>query len=108
MEHINKVTLQGCVGTTRINTIGVDKVLNFTLRTDQHMLDDKGTPRMETAWHNVVVCDSIAGCDVEGICKGDVVKVEGRLRSNRYTSMEGETKTFTEVVAHKFEVIDSI
>lgn len=107
MEHINKVTLQGCVGTTRINTIGVDKVLNFTLRTD-HILNDKGTPRMETTWHNVVVWDSIAECDVEGVCKGDVVKVEGRLRSNHYTSMKGEPKPFTEVVAHKFEVIDSI
>jgi single-strand DNA-binding protein len=43
----------------------------------------------------------------ENFKKGALVSVVGKLNTRKYTDKEGQTKYFTEVVAHKVELVNN-
>lgn len=108
MEHINKVELQGRVGAVRTNEYSGAKVANFSLATDVLYKTKDGRAVAETTWHQVVVWQQVTKVDVESVCKGDIVKVTGRLRTTSYRSTTGENKVMVEVLAGTLEMIESV
>ena len=105
IEHINRIELQGHIGTVRINEHNGSKVTNFTLATEIMYKSRDGVAMSETTWHNVVAWDSIQMPDLDKIAKGVPVNVIGRLRTNRYTSAEGVEKVYYEVLANKIRFL---
>lgn len=100
MDYINKIELQGSVGHVRTNTLDAGTVQNFSLYTQTILHKADGTPICEGMWH------SVAAWDKEKVKQGDKVHVVGRLRTCTYTSADGTSKVYYEVVASEVKVIN--
>ena len=60
---------------------------------------------VESTWHNVAAFE---GGDVylEGLTRGSLVHLTGRLRISKYTAADGTERIFTEVVADSLQVLE--
>lgn len=104
-KSINRVELLGRVGTVRTQSVGDQLVSNFSLQT-QHHYELKGGSGVayEFTWHNCVAYEG-GEVDTQGMSRGSLVHISGRLRNNRYTAADGSERTFTEVVVSTLEVL---
>ena len=103
-NSINSVELQGRVGTVRVQSVGGRLVSNFSLQTEHHYeLKDGSGLVCECTWHNCVAYEG-GEVDTNGMTRGSLVHVCGRLRNNRYTAADGSERTFTEVIASSLHV----
>ena len=105
IEHINRIELQGHVGTVRLNEHNDSKVANFSLFTEFLYKTREGQPASEGMWHNVVARSGKDMPNLDLIVKGTPVYVTGRLRINKYTSADGTEKQFYEVMANKVRIL---
>ena len=105
MEHINRIELQGRVGTIRTNIAGNSKVANFSLATDYLYKTRDGGAANETTWHQITAWEGKDMPDLNAIGKGTPVHVTGRLRTFRYTNSEGVEKQLHEVIAYKIRIL---
>ena len=106
MEYINKIELQGKVGTVRTNAVNGSKVINFSLVTDYLYKTREGNPMSEATWFNIVAWEGKEITDIENIAKGAVVNVHGRMRSNKFVGSDGAEKQLYEVLAHRVHVLN--
>lgn len=106
IEYINKVELQGRVGTVRTNEVNGSKVANFSMITEYLYKTRDGAAVNEGVWHNIVAWSSKEIQNIDKIEKGVAVHVTGRLRTNRYTSSDGAEKLYYEVMASKVTILD--
>ena len=103
---INRVELQGRVGTVRIQSVDDQLVSTFSLQTEHiYMLKDGSAKVCETSWHCISAFES-EEVVTKGLTRGSLVHLEGRLRTNRYTAADGTERTFTEVIATSLKVLD--
>ena len=107
IEHINKIELQGRVGTVRANEFNGSKVANFTMVTDYLYKTRDGAAVNEGTWHNIVAWAGQGVTDLDKVETGATVHVFGRLRTSRYTSADGVEKQYYEVMANRLEIISS-
>ncbi|MBR5833074.1 MAG: single-stranded DNA-binding protein [Bacteroidales bacterium] len=105
MEDINRIELQGRVGSVRTNEYNGSKVANFSLATDVLYKTRDGGATSETTWHNVVAWESKDVPNVHRITKGMPIYVAGRLRTTKLTNIEGVEKTYYEVLASKLKFV---
>lgn len=98
MEYINRIEIQGLVGCVRECTCQGMAIQNFSLSTD-YIKVKGGSAIRETTWHQIVAWE------LAKVKKGDCVRVVGRLRTQRYTAVDGTERIFYEVVASEVEVI---
>ena len=104
MEHINRIELLGIVGNVRTNEHNGMKVANFSLVTDILYKTREGAAA-ETTWHNVVAWEGKEMPDVHGICKGMPLHVTGRVRTSKFTGIDGSEKFYHEVLASKIRIL---
>ena len=105
MEHINRIELQGRIGTIRTSIIGESMVANFSLVTEfLYKSRDGGAPN-ETTWHQVCAWENRDMPDLSRLTKGMAVNVTGRMRSVKYTNAEGIEKQLYEVAASKIRIL---
>ena len=105
-KSINRVELQGRVGTVRVQSIGEQMVSTFSLQTNHfYTLTDGSSKGCETTWHCISAYES-EDVVTKGLTRGSLVHLEGRLRTNRYTAADGSERTFTEVLATSLKVLD--
>ena len=105
MEDINRIELQGRVGTLRTNTVNGTMVANFSLATDLLYKNREGTGVSETTWHNVVAWSGRDMPDLSKITIGMPLYVSGRMRTTKYTTAEGTDKYFYEVLANRIRFV---
>lgn len=105
MDHINRIELQGRVGTVRTNIIGDNMVANFSMVTEYLYKTRDGGAVNETTWHQVTAWEGRDMPDLNAISKGTPVHVTGRLRTFKYTNSEGVDKQLYEVVAYKIRIL---
>jgi single-strand DNA-binding protein len=77
-------------------------VARFGVATNSAWTDENGAKREEVEFHNVVVFGRLAETASEYLRKGQLVLVEGRLRSNSWVS-EGVKHTRTDIVAQRLQ-----
>lgn len=105
MEYINRIEVQGRIGSIRVNEVNGSKVANFTIVTE-HLYKSRDSGAVnETTWHNIVAWSSRDIPEPEKLAKGMPVNVTGRLRSNKYVSAEGTEKHFHEIMASKVRIL---
>ena len=97
MESINKVELQGRVGSVRSGS----GVTRFTLATNEVYNDRDGSQIIETTWHTCQVPEKAVSEPIE---KGDWVAVFGRIRNCKYTGVDGSTRVSTDILVSKYIV----
>lgn len=104
-EHINRIELQGRVGTVRTNEYNDSKVVNFSLITEILYKNREGAPAFDSMWHNIVYWPGKNQEIAEKIVKGAPLNVVGRLRENKYTAADGTEKHFLEVLAANVKIL---
>ena len=104
-SSINRVELQGRVGTVRIQMMDDQVVSNFSLMTEYVYKLRDGAMVCETTHHNVVAFE---GGEVKtlGLTRGSLVHLTGRIRMSRYTATDGSERVFTEIRADSLKVVE--
>lgn len=109
MSGVNKVILVGRLGRdpeVRNLESGVS-VANFTLATSESYRDRTTGERKETTeWHNVVLWRGLAEVAQKYLHKGDMVYIEGKLRTRSWEK-EGVTRYTTEIVADNMTMLST-
>jgi single-strand DNA-binding protein len=98
---VNKVILIGNLGAepeVRYMPSG-DPVANIRIATSESWKDrNSGEVQERTEWHNVVFFGKIAEVVKQYLHKGSKVYVEGKLRTRKWQTQEGQDRYTTEVV----------
>ena len=106
MASLNKVILIGRLGRDPeiITFENGNKKVSFSLATSERYRDRDQNWVEQTDWHNIVVLGYLANDIAEGrrnYAKGDLMYVEGKLRTLQYTDQQGIQRYVTEVHADK-------
>jgi single-strand DNA-binding protein len=59
----------------------------------------------DTEWHRVVAWDRLADVVGKYAKKGDLIYIEGRLRTRKWTDKSGNERDVTEIVAERIQLI---
>lgn len=78
-----------------------NKLVKFSMATNDSYKNAKGEKINETQWHNIVVWGKTAELAEKFVKKGKEIGIEGKLNSRSYEDAEGHKKYITEVVAHE-------
>ena len=106
MASLNKVILIGRLGKDpEITTFeSGNRKMSVTLATTERYRDRDNNWVDQTEWHNLVAWGNLANDIAEkrrNYAKGDMMYVEGRLRTRQYTDQQGIVRYVTEVIADK-------
>src|SRR6187401_2877877 len=107
MSGVNKVILVGRLGKDPDvrNLENGATVANFTLATSESYKDrTTGEKKEVTEWHNIVLWRGLAEVAQKYLHKGDMVYIEGKLRTRSWEK-DGVTRYTTEVVADNMNML---
>ncbi|MCC7317497.1 MAG: single-stranded DNA-binding protein [Bacteroidales bacterium] len=110
MAGLNKVILIGRLGKDP-EVISFDngaKKMTVSLATSERYRDRDGSWKDLTEWHNVVAWGNLAVDIAEkrrNYIKGDLLYIEGKIKTRQYTDGQGVTKYITEIVAERMNLI---
>ena len=98
---INKVILVGNLGKDpEIRHLENNvTVATFPLATSESYKDKNGNRVDKTEWHNIVMWRGLAEVAEKYVKKGQMVYIEGKLRTRNYQDKEGQQRYTTEIVA---------
>lgn len=109
MSGVNKVILVGRLGKdpeVRNLENGVS-VANFTMATSESYKDKTtGDKKEVTEWHNIVLWRGLAEIAAKYLHKGDMIYVEGKLRTRSWEK-EGVTRYTTEIVGDNMTMLST-
>ena len=106
MIATNKVELTGNIGNTpEVKTFdNGNKLLKFSLATNEEYKTYKGETAKDTQWHFI----SLWGKQVDELeaklKKGSFVNVIGKINNNSYVDKNGNKKYVTEIVAKEIQI----
>ena len=107
LQSINRIDLQGNVGSVRFETIADKIVARFSLATNYAYRSADGTAYIETTWHNCVCFSgNIPEEEVRKLEKGKSVHLQGRLRAYKHINADGVECMNYEVFVGDLEVWD--
>lgn len=109
MSGVNKVILVGRLGKDPEvrNLENGATVANFTMATSETYKDRTTGERKEvTEWHNVVLWRGLADIAAKYLHKGDMVYIEGKLRTRSWEK-EGVTRYTTEIVGDNMTMLST-
>jgi single-strand DNA-binding protein len=109
MSGVNKVILVGRLGKEPEvrNLDNGAAVANFTIATSESYKDrTTGEKKEVTEWHNIVLWRGLAEIAQKYLHKGDLVYIEGKLRTRSWEK-DGVTRYTTEVVADNMTMLGS-
>ncbi len=109
MSGVNKVILVGRLGKDPEvrNLENGASVANFTLATSESYKDKTTGEKKEiTEWHNIVLWRGLAEVAAKYLHKGDMIYVEGRLRTRSWEK-ENITRYTTEVIGDNMTMLST-
>jgi len=109
MSGVNKVILVGRLGKDPEvrNLESGATVANFTMATSESYKDRVTGERKEiTEWHNIVLWRGLAEVAQRFLHKGDMVYIEGKLRTRSWEK-EGVTRYTTEIVGDNMTMLSA-
>ena len=109
MSGVNKVILVGRLGKDPEvrNLENGATVANFTVATSESYKDKTTGDKKEiTEWHNIVLWRGLAEISQKYLHKGDMVYIEGKLRTRSWEK-EGVTRYTTEVIADNMTMLST-
>ena len=109
MASLNKVLLVGHLGRdpdVRVTAQGAP-ICNLSLATSERFKDKTGESREVTEWHRVVLYRRLAEVARDHLKKGDLVYLEGSLKTRKWQDKDGVEKYTTEIVAEEMQLLGS-
>ena len=104
-QYINRVELQGRVGTVRVSCIQETVVASFSVLTERSYKTGDGHQVVEATWMCAAAFEG-DNVSIKGLTRGSLVHLTGRLRNNKYIDSAGCERVFTEVIADSLEVLE--
>ena len=104
MAGLNKVMLIGRIGKDPdVHTFddGTKKI-SFSLATTESYRNSTGDWVDQTEWHNIVGFRYLAD---KSVAKGDLVYIEGKIKTRKYTDRDGNDRYITEIIADKINIL---
>ncbi|CAB4132053.1 Ssb Single-stranded DNA-binding protein [uncultured Caudovirales phage] len=104
---INKAIILGRVGKDpeiRYMTNG-EAVASFSIATSEKWKDKSGETQEKTEWHSVTAFRKLAEVIGEYTHKGDLLYMEGKITTEKYTDKQGVEKYTTKIIADKIDFI---
>jgi len=104
MAGLNKVLLIGRIGRDPdVHTFddGTKKI-SFSLATTESYRNNSGDWVDQTEWHNIVGFRYLAD---KSVAKGDLIYVEGKIKTRKYTDREGNDRYITEIISDKINIL---
>lgn len=105
---INKVILVGRVGVDPEFKALPDggKVARLKLATSEKVYNKETNTSTEyTEWHTITMWSNLADIVYRYVKKGDLLYIEGTLRTREYTDKEGVKRYITEVVGKEMKML---
>ena len=103
---VNKVILVGRVGkdpeTKHLE--GGTTLSKFPLATNE-VYTKNGEKVENTEWHNIIFWRRLAEIAEEYVKKGDLLYIEGRIRTRTYDDQQGVKKYFTEIIGDNLQML---
>jgi single-strand DNA-binding protein len=109
MSGVNKVILVGRLGKDpEVRNLDNGAVVaNFTMATSESYKDKTTGEKKEiTEWHNIVLWRGLAEISQRYLHKGDMVYVEGKLRTRSWEK-DGVTRYTTEIIADNMTMLST-
>lgn len=109
MAGVNKVILIGNLGADPEvrQTADGTSVANFRMATSESFKDRAtGERKEQTEWHSVVAWRGLAEVVQKFLHKGSKCYIEGKLRTRKWTTKDGEERYTTEVLADELTLLD--
>lgn len=102
---VNKVELNGFLGKDPEyrKLANGNTMMSFCIATDESYKDKNGEWVKNTTWHNVVQWKAPEENVRLLLKKGSRVAVEGKLRNNKYTDKNGDTRYSTDIISYSVE-----
>lgn len=107
---LNKVMLIGRLGDEiKMHYFeGGNCVGNFPLATDESYTNKQTNERItNTEWHNIVVRNKAAEICEKYLSKGDLVYIEGRIKTRKWTDDKGSERYSTEIQCTDFNFLST-
>jgi single-strand DNA-binding protein len=107
MSGVNKVILIGRLGKDpEVRNLDNGAVVaNFSIATSESYKDrTTGEKKEITEWHNIVLWRGLAEISQKYLRKGDMVYIEGKLRTRSWEK-DGVTRYTTEIVADNMNML---
>jgi single-strand DNA-binding protein len=107
MSGVNKVILLGRLGKDpEVRVLEGDrKVAKFPLATSETYKDKTGQRVESTEWHNVEFWGPVVDVIDRYVKKGDMLYVEGKIRTRSYEDKEGQKKYVTDIVGQNLTLL---
>ena len=100
-RSVNRVILVGRVGQSpegRFTPSGLS-VVNYSIATNETKLNSDGNKTEHTEWHNIVSLGKQADFVSEYVKKGQLICIEGKLRTQKWEDKNKVTHYKTEIVS---------
>ncbi len=104
---VNKIILIGNAGQdpeVKHLDSGVS-VANFTLATNESYKDKNGERVTQTEWHRITLWRGLADVAEKYVKKGDLLYIEGRIRTRSWDDKEGNKRYTTEIFADSMKML---
>ena len=85
-----------------------DPVCAFSLATSEKWNDKQtGEKKEATEWHNIVLYRRLAEIAQQYCHKGDLIAIEGKIQSQKYTGKDGIERTAYRIIASELKMLGS-
>ena len=108
MKSINKVILIGHLGAKpegRYTPQGISTI-SFSVATNESWFDSDKNKHEHTEWHHIVAFNKLADFVSQYLDKGNLVYIEGSIKTRSWTSAQNENKKITEIIATQIAPLD--
>jgi single-strand DNA-binding protein len=108
MRGINKVILVGHLGKDpEVQHIeGGIAMAKFPMATTETYKDKSGNRVDQTEWHNITAWRGLADLCAKYLHKGNLVYVEGKIKTRSWTDKDNVKKYSTEIVADNINILE--
>jgi single-strand DNA-binding protein len=102
---VNRVEIQGFLGRdAEVRTFDSGRTLvTFSVATNENYKNAKGEWITNTTWHNITYWKNRKDESVDFLKKGELIAVNGKLNTRKYTDKEGKDRYITDIIAMKVE-----
>ena len=111
VRSLNRVILVGRAGKDPEVTVMANsgqQLAKFSLATNEGYYDKNSNTwkDLPTEWHNIVAWRALAQKVEKGVGKGDMVLVEGSIRTRKWKDKSGQDRSTTEIQADNIVILD--
>lgn len=105
---VNKIILIGRIGNEpETKHFDNGQVTNASLATSEKYTNKSGEKVEETEWHNIVFRGKLSEIAEKYIKKGDLIFIEGKLKTRKWEDKDGNIRYITESIVSELKMLGS-